>query len=58
MSTSQTEGLLQQLLQEATIVARLSGQAIISFAWLWPIRGVLYTILRELSIYPHETIGH
>ncbi|KAK7685692.1 hypothetical protein QCA50_011036 [Cerrena zonata] len=52
MSTSQTEGLLQQLLQEATVVARLSGQAIISFAWLWPIRGVLYTLL-----HPHVILS-
>jgi len=36
--------IVQQLRQEATEVAQQSGQALASFAWLWPIRGILFTI--------------
>lgn len=51
-ATSSTEALLQQLRQEATEVAHLSGQAVVSFAWTWPIRGILYTIMRKHSSSP------
>ncbi|KAI0079397.1 hypothetical protein K474DRAFT_1617730 [Panus rudis PR-1116 ss-1] len=35
--------LVQQLREEATEVAQLSGQAVASFAWTWPLRGIIYT---------------
>ena len=46
-SLSSTQGLVRQLREEATEVARLSGQALISLAWVWPIRGLFYTIIRR-----------
>ncbi|CAL1714142.1 unnamed protein product [Somion occarium] len=36
--------LVQQLREEASEAARLSGQALASLAWLWPIRGIIYTV--------------
>lgn len=37
--------IIQQLRQEATEVAQQSGQAVASFAWLWPIRGIFFALL-------------
>jgi hypothetical protein len=39
-------GILQELQDEAISIAKISGEALMSFAWFWPIRGILYTATR------------
>lgn len=39
--------ILDELKTEAISVAKISGEAVTSFAWLWPLRGILYTATRE-----------
>ncbi|KAI0701501.1 hypothetical protein BC835DRAFT_1264838 [Cytidiella melzeri] len=36
--------LWDELQTEATEVSRTAGQAVVSLAWLWPVRGLVYTI--------------
>jgi hypothetical protein len=38
--------LLDELQTEAKEVAAVGGQAAASLAWLWPLRGLLYTLFR------------
>ncbi|KAH8093200.1 hypothetical protein BXZ70DRAFT_897501 [Cristinia sonorae] len=52
MSTSEVHPIVHQLQQEATQAARLSGDAISSFAWVWPFRGILYAIA-----HPHVILS-
>ncbi len=40
-------GLLDELQGEATEVTKVGGQALTSLTWLWPIRGLIYTLFRE-----------
>ncbi|KAI0339643.1 hypothetical protein BDW22DRAFT_1399884 [Trametopsis cervina] len=42
--------ILDELQTEATIVAKTAGQAVTSLAWLWPIRGLVYTIFHPQII--------
>lgn len=42
--------VLDELQAEAISAAKSSGEALASFAWLWPIRGIIYTAMRELIL--------
>ncbi|THH00595.1 hypothetical protein EW026_g1965 [Hermanssonia centrifuga] len=42
--------LVTELRDEATTIAKIGGQAVFSLAWLWPVRGLLYTILHPQII--------
>ncbi|KIP07117.1 hypothetical protein PHLGIDRAFT_106059 [Phlebiopsis gigantea 11061_1 CR5-6] len=43
--------VLDDLREEAVSAAKSSGEAVISLAWLWPIRGVIYTIMHPQIIF-------
>ncbi|GJE93887.1 EI24 domain-containing protein [Phanerochaete sordida] len=45
-------GLIEELKAEAASAAKESGAALASFAWLWPLRGVLYT-----ATHPHVLLA-
>lgn len=45
--TSQSRGVLERLEHEAQEAGSHAWTAFASFAWLWPIRGLLYSINRE-----------
>ena len=42
--------LLDELQVETVEVAKLGGQALRSLTWLWPLRGLIYTLFRELKL--------
>lgn len=42
--------LIVQLREEANEAAEQTGQALASFAWLWPIRGILFSITRTYFV--------
>ena len=42
--------LLDELQAETVEVAKLGGQALRSLTWLWPLRGLIYTLFRELKL--------
>ena len=44
--------MLDEFRAEATAVAKTSGKAVASLAWLWPLRGVIYTIMRKAKQSP------
>jgi hypothetical protein len=41
--------LAAHLRERAVAAVRYSKEAVASWAWLWPIYGVFYSIIRELS---------
>ncbi|KAI0769234.1 hypothetical protein BC629DRAFT_1442310 [Irpex lacteus] len=43
-------GLLDELQGEATEVTKVGGQALTSLTWLWPIRGLIYTLFHPQLI--------
>ena len=43
--------VLAELQDEAISIAKISGAAVTSLVWLWPIRGLLHTVIRELKAF-------
>lgn len=51
-SNSRHSSLVDELKSEATTIATNAGAALTSFAWLWPIRGLLYAVT-----HPHVILS-